>query len=78
MSPYENLLAKYENLKSCRNELLEIVKGVQPNGFLQKAIRRAKALQEAEKSERVLLQYQKHMARLNSISDKLQWDLNDD
>ena len=71
MNPYEELLDKYEDLKTCRNELLEIVKTVQPNGFLQKAIRRAEALQKAEKNEEVMLQYQKHSAGLS-------WDLNND
>lgn len=71
MSPYEELLANYENLKTCRNELLEIVKTVQPNGFLQKAIRRAEALQKSEKSDRVPSQYQK-------FADKLQWEFNND
>lgn len=71
MSPYEELLAKYEILKVCRNELLEIVKTVQPNGFLQKAIQRAEALQKIEKEERVPLQYQK-------FAERLHWDLNND
>lgn len=71
MNQYEELLAKYEYLKVCRNNLLEIVKTVQPNGFLQKTIRQAEALQKIEKEERVPLQYQK-------FAERLLWELTND